>query len=223
LHQLRIIFLVLLAGHCLGQNKGGLDEGAAVPMVEKILSESRLSGSLEFWGNCDISWPSPEFARLRPVTGHEGSALASLQEMFADDTEMRVTQDTDGKIRMVETNVPQDFLEVRIHHLSIPSSYHSGAMAVYFILNTPEVRDFMTHKIGPTRAWGGWGMPGQIVMYGPSVPGELNDVTVAQALDHVLKTFPGFWTYQNCHDPEGRRTIFVGFRATLPRFAIGGK
>jgi len=43
------------------------------------------------------------------------------------------------------------------------------------------------------------------------VPGELNDVTVEQALDHVLQTFPGFWFYQNCHDPQGRRKISVGF------------
>jgi hypothetical protein len=46
-------------------------------------------------------------------------------------------------------------------------------------------------------------MPGQIVTRGPSVPGELNDVTVAQALDYVLQTFPGFWLYQNCQNPDG--------------------
>ena len=44
----------------------------------------------------------------------------------------------------------------------------------------------------------------------PSVP-ELNDVTVEQALDYVLQTFPGFWFYQNRHDPHGRRKISVGF------------
>jgi hypothetical protein len=43
------------------------------------------------------------------------------------------------------------------------------------------------------------------------VPGELNDVTVAQALDYMLQTFSGFWFYQNCHDPEGRRPVSIGF------------
>jgi len=212
LRQLRVMFLVLLAGHCLGEGKGGVDETRAVPMVQKILSKVQLSGSLEFWGRCDIAWPRPEFPRLRPVSGHEGSALDALQEMFSDDAKMRVTQDTDGKIRMVETDVPQDFLEVKIHHLSFPSDYHGPRGAVYAILHTPEVMDFMAHKIGPARAWGGWGMPSEMVAVGmPSVRGELNNVTVAQALDYVLKMFPGFWTYQNCHDPEGRRTIFIGF------------
>jgi hypothetical protein len=213
---LGIMLLVLLAGDCLGQGKGGVDENWAVPMVHKILSGEQRSGSLEVWGGCDIAWPRPEFPRLRSVSGHEGSALDALQEMFADDAKMRVTKDTDGKIRMVETDVPQDFLEVKIQHLSFPSDYHGAGGAVYAILHSPEVMNFMAQKIGPAKAWGGWGMPSEMVATGkPSVRGELNDVTVAQALDYVLETFPGFWTYQNCHDPEGRRTIFVGFRNNL--------
>jgi hypothetical protein len=215
LSRLTMFFLVLPASLCLGQGKGGLYQGAAVPMVQKVLSGAQLSGSLEFWGDCDTAWPRPEFAGLRPVTGKEVSALDSLREMFADDAEMRVTQDANRTIRMIEADVPQDFLEVKIHHISIPSSYHSGAMAVYYILNTPEVTDFMDRNIGREVAWMGWGMPGQIAMYGPSVPGELNDVTVAQALDRVLLAFPGFWTYENCRDPEGRRTISVGFHVPL--------
>jgi hypothetical protein len=55
-----------------------------------------------------------------------------------------------------------------------------------------------------------------IFIHKPSVHGELNDVTVAQALDYVLQTFPGLWTYQNCHNPEGGRKISVGFYDNLP-------
>ena len=210
--RLAMALLLFLVGACLGQDKGGVDQTLAVPMVQKILNSAHLSGSLEFWGGCDVSWPHPEFATLRPVSGHESSALDALREMFADDKKMRVTQESDGKIRMVETDVPQDFLEVKIHHLSFPSNYHGPRMAVYAILHTWEVMDFMDHKIGPTTATGGWGLPGAVAIHKPSVPGELNDVTVAQALDYMLQAFPGFWTYQNCHDPEGRRTIFIDFR-----------
>jgi hypothetical protein len=215
--------LLFLIGSCLGQHKAGVDQTVAVPEVQKILSRAQLSGSLEYWGLCDIFKPRPPELKLRPVTGHEGSALGVLQEMFADDPKMQVTQERDGKIRMVETDVPLDFLEIKIHHLSFrslylssPSVYHSGAMVVYAIVNTPEVRDFMGRNIGPKTAWEGWGMPGQISIDGPSVPGELNDVTVAQALDYVLQTFPGFWLYQNCYDSEGNRKISVGFHKNLP-------
>lgn len=214
--------LLFLVGSCFSQDKGGVDQRVALQEVHKILSSEQRSGSLEYWGFCDLNKGWPDFPEPRPVSGHKGSALDVLQEMFADDPKMRVIQERDGKIRMVETNVPQDFLEVKIHHLSFSVPYtngaiaHSGAMAVSVLLNAPEVRAFMDQNIGRTVPWEGWGMPGQIVLDGPSVP-ELNDVTVEQALDHVLQTFPGFWFYQNCHDPNGRRKISVGFVQNLPQ------
>jgi hypothetical protein len=183
--------------------------------VQKILSAAQLSGSLEFWSVCDIAKPYAPFLKIRPVSGYGGSALEVLQELFANDPNMPVTQEGDGKIRMVETDVPKDFLEVKIHHLSFPHDFHSGAFAVYFIVNTPEVRAFMERNIGRKVPWFGWGMPSQIVIHGPSLLGELKDVTVEQALDYVLETFPGFWTYENCHDPEGNRAISVGFHQNL--------
>jgi hypothetical protein len=208
--KLAMASLLILVGCCLSQTIGGVDQTVAMPAVQKILSSAQLSGSLEYWGLCDFKLRS-EFPRLRPVSGHEGSARDVLQELFADDTKMRVTQESDGKIRMVETDVPKDFLEIKIHHLSFPSDYHSGAMALHAIVNTPEVIDFMERNVGRKTAWEGWGLPGQIVIHGPSMTGELNDVTVAQALDYVLQTFPGFWIYQNCHNPDGSRKISVSF------------
>lgn len=214
--------LLCLVGSCLSQDKGGgVDQRVALPEVQKILSSERRSGSLEYWGFCDLDKGWPDFPEPRPVSGRKGSALDLLQEMFADDPKMRVIQERDGKIRMAETDVPQDLLEVKIHHLSFSMPYtsgakaHSGAMAVHILLNSPEVIAFMEQNIGREVSWDGWGMPGQIVLDGPSVP-ELNDVTVEQALDHVLQTFPGFWLYQNCHDPHGRRKISVGFMQDLP-------
>jgi hypothetical protein len=209
---------LLLVGSCLGQDKSGravLHEFMAQQGAQKILSTAQLSGSLEFWSVCDIAKPHAPFLKIQPVSGYEASAVEALQELFANDPKMQVTQQSDGKIRMVETDVPKDFLEVKIQHLSFPPDYHSGAFAVYFILNTPEVRAFMDRKIGRKVPWFGWGMPGQIAMHGPSVPGELNDVTVDQALDHVLETFPGFWIYENCRDQEGNRAISVGFRENI--------
>jgi len=202
--------LLFLVGSCLGQDKGGVDQTVAVPEVQKILSSAQLSGSLEYWGLCDFS-NRAEFPRLRPVSGHEGSARDVLQEMFAEDTKMRVTQESDGKIRMVETDVPTDLLHVNIHHLSFPADYHGPSMAMVAILHTPEVIDFMERNIGSKVPWGGWGFPTDAISHKPSVSGELNDVTVAQALDHILQTFPGFWSYRNCYDAEGRRTVSFGF------------
>lgn len=216
--------LLVLASSCLSQNKGGVDQRVAVPMVQKILSNADLSGSLEYWGFCDENKGWPDFPEPRHVSGHEGPALDVLKEMFADDPKMRVTQDNDGKIRMLETDVPQDLLEVKIRHLSFPADYRSGSgpMAVYFILNTPEVKGFMYHNIGRIAELGGAGMPGQGAMSGRGVVGHLNDVTVAQALDYVLKRFHGLWFYQNCQTLEGRK-ISIGFRENLNPVSDGSR
>jgi hypothetical protein len=219
--RIAMALLLCLVGSCLSQEKGGVDQRAARPEVQRILSIEGRSGSLEYWGFCDPNKDWPDFPEPRSVSNRTGSALDLLQWMFADDPKMRVTQERDGKIRMVEANVPQDLLLVKIHHISFSMPYpkgviaHSGPMAVYSLLNTPEVTAFMNQTIGRDVAWEGWGMPGQLVLDGPSVP-ELNDVTVEQALDEVLQTFSGLWFYQNCHEPQGRRKISVGFLINLP-------
>jgi len=214
--RLAMASLLFLVGSCLSQDRGGIDQTAAVPAVQTILSSAQLSGALEYWGLCDISQPrSPEF-KLHSISGHEGSARDALQEIFANDANMGVTQAGDGKIRMVETDVPKDFLEVKIHRLLFDSDNHGSGMALYAILNTPEVIAFMEHNVGSRKFWEGWGLPGDFIFVRkPSVRGELNDVTVAQALDYVLQTFPGFWTYQSCRTSEGQRKISVGFHDNL--------
>ena len=181
--------------------------------VQKILSDARLSGSLEFSTVCDLGKPTPPFLKLRPVSGNEGSALEALKELFANDPKMQVIQESDGKIRMRETDVPNDLLNVQIRRFSFPSDYRSGngPMAVYALLNAPEVIEFMESTIGRNVPWFGWGMPGQIPP-APFPPGiwVLKDVSVSQALDRVAHRFPGFWVYENCVE-QPTRAISVGF------------
>ena len=46
----------------------------------------------------------------------------------------------------------------------------------------------------------------------PHIAGDVSNVTVAQALDYILKTFPGIWWYQNCPATDGQpRTVHFGF------------
>src|SRR5689334_24540389 len=100
--------LLCLVGSCVGQEKGGVDQREARPEVQRILSIEGRSGSLEYWGFCDPNKDWPDFSEPRSVSNRTGSALDLLQWMFADDPKMRVAQERDGKIRMVEANVPQD-------------------------------------------------------------------------------------------------------------------
>jgi hypothetical protein len=213
--EVAIICTFMLAA-CSGQDRGGVPFGEGVTLVGDVLSKAHVSGSLEYWGVCDFKEGVPDFPKLRAMAGREVSALESLQQMFSVDPEMRVTQDRDGRIRMVEEDVPSDLLDLRIHHFRFPDGNHGPNMAKIAILKTPEVIAFRReHNIGPEYDWGpGFGMPsdGGAVLK-PGVSGELYDVTVAQALDYVVETFPGFWLYENCQNPApGRgRTVYIAF------------
>lgn len=142
--------------------------------------------------------------------------VESLREMFSVDPKMRVSQDADGKIRMIEEDVLSDLLDVKIHNVRFPVQYHGPDAAVSAILNTPEVMAFRKeHNIGPQVEE--FGYPSEA--YAPAKPrihGNLHDVTVRQALDYVLLTFHGFWSYENCKGPADGRMVFFWFVENEP-------
>jgi hypothetical protein len=124
------------------------------PMLE-VLEKAKLSGSLEFAGNCDGVFP-PGLPPLRTITGRGGSTLQSLREILRDDRAIRVEQDQTGRIRMVENAIPTDLLNIKIRHISFDGTYKSGPesgvytpnQALDVILHVPELGVYMkAHKI----------------------------------------------------------------------------
>ena len=199
-----------------GQDRGGTPLGEVRMQVGNVLSRAHLSGSLEYWSACNFkrSTSYPDFPKLQVIPDHDGPAVDLLREIFSVDPEMGVSQDADGRIRMIEKDVPTDLLDVKIHHLRFPPEYHGPNAAAIAILKSQEVISFRReHSIGPEADWGsGASFPHDAFdPQTPSVHGDLNDVTVREALDFVLGTFPGFWFYENCQDPGRGRRVVVGF------------
>jgi hypothetical protein len=125
---------------------------------------------------------------------------------------------------MIETDVPSDLLDVKIHHLRFPPEYHGPNAAAIAILRTPEVIAFRReHNIGPESDWGpGASFPSDAFAPDKSgVRGDLDEVTVREALDYVLRTFPGFWSYENCRNPGGNRSVVIGFIENVPDAILG--
>jgi hypothetical protein len=206
---------VLLAS-CLGQDRGGVDPKVALPILENILHTANVSGSIAYWGRCDSHKPYPDFPKLRVLPNYSGSPSEALRRAFVDDPKMQVTQEPGGMIRMVETDVPNDLLEVRIRHVSFgtpspsPDMFNGPNNAMLLVLSAPEVKAFRrAHEIGPVSDR--WIGPGNSD-YRLQISGDLYDVTVSQALDYILQTYPGFWIYENCANAVGEgRTVFFGF------------
>jgi hypothetical protein len=213
--------LFLFPACLVGQARGGYSPGAGATLIRDVFSKADASGSLEYWGVCNFHDVYPDFPKLRAVPGREGSPVDLLREMFSLDPEMTVNRDADGKIRMIEEDVPSDVLDVRIHHIWFTGKYHGPNAAVVAILNTPELRAFRKeHNIGPEADVGGggagFGYPSEaFAPEKPKVVGDLSDVTVRQTLDYILQTFHGFWLYENCKTEEGRM-MYLGFFENAP-------
>ena len=183
------------------------------PLILHILLKARVSGSLEYSGSCHVERPQPDISNVHVLLKHWGrSPVQELAEMFADDRKMRVTQDSDGTIRMVERGVPMDFLDIRVSHISFDKVYDADA-ALKSILGTPEVHSFMkrhniaardtTLAISTSASYSSIDTVHMLV--------DVDNITVFQALDYVLKAFPGLWIYEDCTTDKGVRRVFLGF------------
>jgi hypothetical protein len=125
---------------------------------------------------------------------------------------MVVTQDPDETVRMVEKTVPRDLLNVKIGHISFDDqkkkdgSMYFDTVVMDFITRAPEVKTFMKDRgisFGPeviNRA-----------MSPHPVSGELNNVTLGQALDYMSKSFRGLWIYEECRGTKGSNRVVYFF------------
>jgi hypothetical protein len=218
-----VLFLALIQlTPCFCQERAGTPPRVAVPLLTEIFRSQKASGSIAYWGRCEAMKSYPDFPTLRHPSDNSRPTLELLRDVFANDPKMEVAQDANGVIRMFERDVPLDLLEIKIHHLSFGSpdqgpikSYgpNSALLKVEF---SPEVQAYKkAHNVGPSA--GMFLGPGDAGSKQPVILGDLDDVTVKQALDYILQTFPGFWIYENCKTDEGERTVhFAFFKASQP-------
>jgi hypothetical protein len=201
-----------------------LAKKGALPILKQILAKASVSGSLAYWGRCDFHKPYPDFPALSYPANSSGSPVEVLQKTFASDPKMQVTQDPNGVVRMFETDVPTDLLDVTISHVSfVPGEQERDTVggpnnAMFLVLSAPEVITYRkVHNIGPFTDL--WIRPGDSASK-QKVTGNLYNVTVKQALDHIMQFYPGFWIYENCQSNEataGRSVFFSFFQKDLPR------
>lgn len=214
----KVVFfsLLFLCGLCLAQERGGVDPRIAAPIVGRALSLDGLNGSLEYWGRCNYS---PDFPTVHAPKKALGSALRSVRAVFADDPQMQITKDESGIVRMVESDVPHDILNVEIAHISFVNELGSPERDVQAILHSEEVRAFMkTNALSPIQEQ--IPAPFGVFALGPPQLGELNNVTVSKALDELVKVFHGFWVYENCWTEKWREVHFAFFTGQGKQFSF---
>ena len=205
-----LLSVILVGGVARESRASGRQAALLLPML-KILDKANLSGSLEFSGTCDLE-NLPDFPRLRVPAMTGVSPLQILRDMLRDDPEIQVSQDQDGMVRMIESGVQTDILNLRISHISFAHQSVHGAPAwdaghepndalIRAILAAPEVTAFMKAR-DIEWPFSGGGVSGNALGQWPAdsphISGSMDNVTLSQALDQVLETFPGIWVYENC-------------------------
>jgi hypothetical protein len=195
---------------CHGQDvKGGRKDSATRSALTDLVRKAAFSGSLEFSGQCGPQQP-PILPHVRTRSEAPNTPLlVKLRNMFADNLQMRVTQEADGTIRVLESGVSRDILEVKISRISFNDAYDVRS-AETLIVSQPEVQAFMkANDINShiNRFQYGLGLRQQPQPGLPHISETLENVTVHQALDRLLKTFHGVWVYENCPDEKGGRVV----------------
>jgi hypothetical protein len=205
--------VLFLASSALAQQ---YSSASLVPILE-ALYRAKVPGSIEISEDC-AGGHLPTLPLFSPRVTTNAPPLQALQEIAAGDPAVHVTQDPYGAIRMVAGNVPTDLLNVRIRHIDFDTpgwihqySYYPRSAAWYVIMAAPEVTEFMkTHDLHLPKVIGLTGGAGHSPEGLPHLSGTMDNVTVAEALDRVLQTFPGIWVYWDCPVSED------DVRATAP-------
>jgi len=215
-----ISLVLFLVGVAVAQDTDSkhIRQGSGTPqLILNVLTSARVSASLEYNGRCGPNVFIPDLPPIfEPRKPYGPLPANTLHSMFSKDRGMVISQDSKGIIRVVETGVQTDILEVTIHHLSF-DGISDPDQALHVVLNAPEIKSFMkAHDIGqPFDIYHPpiWAVPGPNASPTPGLPhisGELNEVRLSDALDYILKTFPGFWLYQDCRNSDGRRVVYFG-------------
>jgi len=206
--------ILTMVGSCWGQETIDKDSQS---LITAVLSKAKVSGSIAYWGRCGYREVLPDLPTLRVPRENLGSVspVQALREMFADDPKLQVREDANGMIRMIESDVPRDMLNVKISHISFKDPKGRNGIwiprqARRLLEDAPEVRAVMRDN---SIAWTSdteyindiYGGPAPSR---PHVTGDLYNVTLADAMDYVLKTFPGFWVFENCRREDGTRVVF---------------
>jgi hypothetical protein len=192
-----------------------IPDGVGAPLVPvlEILDKAKLSGSLAFSGKC-VEGHTPELPRFHTPREDEASPVQSVLETAPDQPILHITQEKNGIIRIIEPGVPRDILKVRIAHISFEQPVYTTFWAMHIVLRSPEVEAWLKDHgyRWPLRILTAVGVTGgRDWSHMPHISGSLDNVTVEEAFDYILKTFNGMWVYESCPESVGDRDIYFGF------------
>jgi hypothetical protein len=185
--------------------------------VQEAFFLTHSSGSAMFSGTCRSTQQgsvvvSDTLSSRPPATFSDFS-----QAMIAasrQDPHLSWARDANGYMRVKDDRITGDVLQIHLKVVHFEGAVDSNA-AIRDVLFAPEVRAYLREKhieegtvfsnIVPKSTKGL-----------PKLSEDLRDVTVAQALDRIVKFFPGLWIYSECTADSLRRVTIRGAEVGWP-------
>ncbi len=195
--------------------------------VENFVGEmfylTKSSGSMTLGGTCEgtsadnvVASDALTFPPKGPFN-NLGEALTAVSQI---DSHIAWANDANGLTRVQDARVSNGVLGLRLRRVHFGGEVDASS-AIQVVMSAPEVREhFKENNIED-------GAPTIGLMSGstkgmPKLTGDLLDVTVAEALDHIVRFFPGLWIYKECRSGSSKRVTVRGFSVPSAKNAAGG-
>jgi hypothetical protein len=192
--------------------------------VENFLDELFLlthsSGSLILRGTCKVTNVTNGVASddlPNPPQGPFQNLDEALNAVSKLNPHLSWSRDANGLTRVRDDRVPTDVLRLRLQRVHFNRVRDSNA-AIRIVLDAPEVQAyFRENDIERSTSF-------NASMYTtprgfPTSSGDLRNVTVAEALDRIMRFFPGLWMYNECENGPLKRVMVDGFEVGSPASA----
>lgn len=186
-------------------------------LVQDMYFDTQSSGSLALRGRCEDTPLGSGIVSDVISVPPEGPfknltvALAALSRL---DAHISWAVDRGGLVRVTDNRVTGELLGIRLKHVRFNAVVTINA-AVRAVMSAPEVRSYLAANHIEEFPVFPHGSPVSTEGF-PALSDELHDVTVAQALDRIVKYFPGLWIYSECADGSLERVHIRGAVVSWP-------
>jgi hypothetical protein len=185
----------------------------AIQLLLAALKPEGKSARLDYRGTCEVS--NSDVISFPPVKVDSprgaGGSLSKVTEMLRDNRDISVNEDAPGIIRIKVAGVSAAILQTRISQVTLDrDEQYDPHAAIRAILNAKDVQSAVG-QLHTRLAMSGGGLESIPSKGMPHLEQSWKDVTVDQALDRVLRTFPGLVEYKECVRPNGDGLFNIRF------------
>jgi len=176
--------------------------------IASIAEKTNRSVIIEYKTSGQFMLPDP--IQIKSVNIHADTAQ-TIMAMLAPSKRFQVVDDPDGTVMVVQRRLLQDVLNIRFKNVTLSDEQRFNPdLAMNAILETPEVKAyFKTHNIDLPVELGGFISPARPDL--PHLPPVIENMTILDAMKHIIAVFPHTGTYKESTDSSGRRVVAFGF------------